>query len=363
MTGSDGVRVLTCDEVREMAGAFVLGALDPAEDASVRAHLETCADAHAEIAELGGVLPALAESVPVVEPPAGLKGRIMAAAAADLETRSGDRPGRGADRRRALGAGCRDRGRGQRRARDRRRGLGRRCPGAVRLPGRREIAAIEAGTVAPATPEPIPFPVGTERAARRRTPTSSWVLRIAAVVAIVGLAGWNFLLRNQLDAAQSYEQSVAAVIEAAGQPGALTAILTPDCRDGDRRRRDQLGRAGHAGDAGPRRDERRDGLHDVGHRRRQRPGRTGRLHGRRVGDGVVHGRRPADRAGRRHRADPRTGPGATAPTGPVVSKGAAADRRHDRPDARPSVLGRRPRPDHPATVGSGPCRAPRSRRR
>ena len=92
MTGSNGVRVLTCDEVREMAGAFVLGALDPAEDASIRAHLETCADAHAEIAELGGVLPALAENVPVVEPPAGLKGRIMAAAAADLESRSGTTP-------------------------------------------------------------------------------------------------------------------------------------------------------------------------------------------------------------------------------------------------------------------------------
>jgi len=37
MTGSDGVRVLTCDEVREMAGAFVLGALEPAEDAFLRA--------------------------------------------------------------------------------------------------------------------------------------------------------------------------------------------------------------------------------------------------------------------------------------------------------------------------------------
>ena len=106
------------------------------------------------------------------------------------------------------------------------------APEPFAFPDAGEIAAIETGTVAPATPEPIPFPVGTERAARRRTPISSWVLRIAAVVAIVGLAGWNFLLRNQLDAAQSYEQSVAAVIEAAGQPGALTAILTPDAGTG-----------------------------------------------------------------------------------------------------------------------------------
>ena len=106
------------------------------------------------------------------------------------------------------------------------------APEPFAFPDAGEIAAIETGTVAPATPEPIPFPVGTERTARRRTPISSWVLRIAAVVAIVGLAGWNFLLRNQLDAAQSYEQSVAAVIEAAGQPGALTAILTPDAGTG-----------------------------------------------------------------------------------------------------------------------------------
>ena len=71
---------LTCDEVREMAGAFVLGALDSAEEASVRAHLETCTDAHAEIAELGGVLPVLAESVPVAQAPARPKPRIMGAA-------------------------------------------------------------------------------------------------------------------------------------------------------------------------------------------------------------------------------------------------------------------------------------------
>ena len=88
MNGRDDVKTLTCDEVREMAGAFVLGALDPAEAAAVRAHLATCDDAHEEIAELGGVLPALAESVPVVEPPEGLKARIMAAAAADLEERT-----------------------------------------------------------------------------------------------------------------------------------------------------------------------------------------------------------------------------------------------------------------------------------
>jgi anti-sigma-K factor RskA len=177
------MRDMTCDDVRELAGAFVLGALEPAEEADVRAHLDTCADAHAEIEALGGVLPVLGESVPLVEPAVGLKARIMAAAAADLEARG--------------------------------------APTATP-----ESAAV-AATAASAAP--TAFPSADERAARRRrTSTGSWILRIAAVIAIVALGGWNLLLRNQLDSAQSYEQSVAAVIDVASQPGSLTAILTAD---------------------------------------------------------------------------------------------------------------------------------------
>ncbi|MGZ8438918.1 MAG: zf-HC2 domain-containing protein, partial [Candidatus Limnocylindrales bacterium] len=84
MSDLNAMPELTCDEVREMAGAFVLGALDAREMAAMRAHLvaPAHADAHPEIAELGGVLPAFAEIVPTVEPPAGLKDRILAAAAA-----------------------------------------------------------------------------------------------------------------------------------------------------------------------------------------------------------------------------------------------------------------------------------------
>ena len=74
-------RDLTCDDVRELAGAYMLGALPEAESAAVRAHLATCSDPHEEMAELGSVLTVLDASVPVVEPPASLKGRILAAAA------------------------------------------------------------------------------------------------------------------------------------------------------------------------------------------------------------------------------------------------------------------------------------------
>ncbi len=181
MSETDPEAVLTCDDVREMAGAFVLGALEPSEERAIRAHLASCADAHEEIAELGGVLPALAEIVPMIEPPAALKGRIMAAAAAELAGREGAR--------------------------------------------------------APApSSEPIAFPTPSARAERDalrgRPSTGTWVLRIAAVLAIAALGGWNLLLQSQLSAGQAYEQAVAQVLRSASQPGALTAILSADVGTG-----------------------------------------------------------------------------------------------------------------------------------
>src|SRR5215207_3191794 len=122
---------VTCDEGRGPGGAFVVGALGAGQADGVRAHVASCADPHAEMAELGSVLSVLAESVPVVEPPAGLKDRIMAAAAADLE----------ADPRTAA------------------------------------APPDDAAT-------PRAFPTATERdarAARRATPVATWALRIAAV--------------------------------------------------------------------------------------------------------------------------------------------------------------------------------------
>ena len=78
---------MTCDDVRDQAAAFVLGALTPAEEEAVRDHLATCPEAHAEFAELGGVVPILAAAVEQVEPPPALRERIMAAAAADRRER------------------------------------------------------------------------------------------------------------------------------------------------------------------------------------------------------------------------------------------------------------------------------------
>ncbi|MFL5648127.1 MAG: anti-sigma factor domain-containing protein [Chloroflexota bacterium] len=178
MSGTEPMRELSHDDVVEMGAAFVLGALDAREAAAVRAHLATCAEDHAEIAELGAMLPVLAETVPVVEPPAALKGRILAAAAAEAQTTA-------------------------------------RTPAA-----RQPVTALG---------EPIPVPA-PERTApwRERASPLSWAIRIAAVVAILALGATTLLLRNQLDSAEAYQEAVTAVIDLASQPGSLTAVLTAD---------------------------------------------------------------------------------------------------------------------------------------
>ena len=289
------MRDLTYDEVLELAGAFVLGALEPAEEAAVRAHLATCGDAHDEIAELGGVLPVLAESVPIVEPPAGLRARIMAAAAADLAARSAGTPAAQAP---------------QATARRRR----------VRPPSRRRRPC--------AAPRPSPFP-GPERARRpgraRRASTGTWFAahRRGRRDRRARWAG-TCCSGVQLNAARSYEHGVAAVLEVAAQPGSLTAILTADGGTGSGlaavsasgevtiAMQDLAPTSGSqvykawviAGDGGP--------------------GPARQLHGR-----ATPGRRRSRRsglptAGRLVLALTREpGPGATTPTLPIISKGVA----------------------------------------
>lgn len=202
MSGRNPMRELTCDEVREMSGAFVLGALDVSEAGAVRAHLVGHADAHPEIAELGSVIPAFIEIVPIVEPPAGLKDRILAAAAADLAARGGAATTQPVATTPAAPA-----------------------PSTTPVPTTAPVS-----TTPPTAPAaPVTFPTAAERAERRAgTSTAGWLLRIAAVLVIAALGSWNLLLQNQLSAAQSYERNVAAVLDAAAEPGSLTAVLASE---------------------------------------------------------------------------------------------------------------------------------------
>jgi anti-sigma-K factor RskA len=165
---------MTHDDVLELAPGYVLGILTPEEEALVRDHLATCGESHEAFEELGGVVPYLADLADPVEPPAALKDRILAAAAADLEER-------------------------------------RAAP-------------------APA-PAVTPFPDATERAeraARRpdRPSPLTWVAALAAVLVIAVLGAWNLTLQRNLDAVRAYERGLSAVLDVAAQPGSQTAVLT-----------------------------------------------------------------------------------------------------------------------------------------
>jgi anti-sigma factor RsiW len=183
------------DQVRDLAAGYVLGALDPSEEAAVREHLATCPEPHTEFEELGGVVPYLLEpaDLELVEPPASLRDRIMAAAAADLEARA------------------------------------------------------QGAAPPPATAErTTPFPSADERAARAertraRTGPLEWAMRIAAVLAVVALGAWNFQLQGrvsdlqqQVAAARQYQTAVAAVLEVSFESGSQTAVLKPQEADGPR---------------------------------------------------------------------------------------------------------------------------------
>jgi anti-sigma-K factor RskA len=66
------------DRLHESAGLYVLGALEPAERLEFERHLQTCDACTAEVRSLAGVAAQLPQGVPLVDPPASLRGRVMA---------------------------------------------------------------------------------------------------------------------------------------------------------------------------------------------------------------------------------------------------------------------------------------------
>lgn len=74
---------MTCDEIDELAGAIALDAIPPDEWPAINEHLATCPRGHPHVRELREVAVLLLEAAPPVEPPAALRGRILAAARAE----------------------------------------------------------------------------------------------------------------------------------------------------------------------------------------------------------------------------------------------------------------------------------------
>ena len=201
---------LICDDVLDLAPGFVLGALEASQMAAVREHLAECPEAHAEVDRLGSVVPYLDASLEPVEPPAGLRARL-------LEAAGRDQPGLvGAA---AVGAA------------------------GIEAGGPTETAAMPAAPAAPAAPgpaptpapAPIPFPAAEERDRRtqgRRDRIGRWGMGLAAVLALAVLGGWNLQLQSHLSsveadlaAAQAYQRGVAAVLDVGTRSGAQTAFL------------------------------------------------------------------------------------------------------------------------------------------
>jgi anti-sigma-K factor RskA len=166
---------------RELLGAFALGAVDAEEAASVRAHLATCAECQAEMAELWIAVDSLPNTVEPMEPPPALRGRIAAAIAAEAASPAPAPP----------------------------------APAPEPVP-----------TVAPAPPAPEPI----------RKPASFWSRATpwAAAAAILlllsaGLLVWNLRLREQLATAPVAETIALAPTDAAPEArGEVTYIPQDD---------------------------------------------------------------------------------------------------------------------------------------
>jgi hypothetical protein len=182
--GDVGATPMACLEVTGLAAGFVLGALEPAEMAAVRAHLASCPQPHTEFEELGSTTPALLDTVELVEPPAALKNRILEAARAD---RDATRP----------------------------------------------IAAALVPAAAHRAPRDIP----TTRSLRERLGLAGgsgsgsqlapgWaVLGLAAVLAVVVLGARDLQLQASNEDLAAYQRGVAAALDAAARPGGELAVL------------------------------------------------------------------------------------------------------------------------------------------
>jgi hypothetical protein len=78
---------MNCEEARQNAAAYALGALTEAEQAEFERHIAECGEEH-DISPFIEAAGRLAESAPEIEPPAGLRERILAAAEAEKDDKA-----------------------------------------------------------------------------------------------------------------------------------------------------------------------------------------------------------------------------------------------------------------------------------
>jgi anti-sigma-K factor RskA len=78
---------MTHDELRDLSGGYALGNLSEAERRAFEAHLPTCPECGEEVREFAAVAQGLAQAVPLVDPPAALRARVLGAATATATSR------------------------------------------------------------------------------------------------------------------------------------------------------------------------------------------------------------------------------------------------------------------------------------
>jgi hypothetical protein len=66
------------EALRELTGAYALGALSGEEKRALEAHLASCAECAEEVRAFGDVARGLNDAVPQIDPPASLRGRVLA---------------------------------------------------------------------------------------------------------------------------------------------------------------------------------------------------------------------------------------------------------------------------------------------
>lgn len=231
---------LPCAEVDDLAGLYVLDALDAAEAAEVAAHLADHPERHPSFAEMAAVTPFLAESVEVVAPPPDLRARVLATIAATPVVDPLAQPGAptapaatsvdpdgpalrvvpaplvppraqsAPEAQAAPGPGAASEPPA--------------APGSPAASGPQAVPRTQAGPERPSTAAPASIDAARERRARR-SPLLA-VLAAAAVLAIVVLGGWNVLLQQQGAEADRRIALLAGAVAAAGQPGAAVIPMS-----------------------------------------------------------------------------------------------------------------------------------------
>ncbi len=78
------------EDMHELLGLYVLGATTPAERAEFEAHVAVCEACRTEVAALRPVAAGLAHMVPQVDPPAGLRERVIRVAAGPAAASRGE---------------------------------------------------------------------------------------------------------------------------------------------------------------------------------------------------------------------------------------------------------------------------------